>query len=83
VGEKVGPAVRRAASDAAVTAAVQAKLVADPEVKASHIDVSTVDGVVTLAGRVDSASEHAAALRVAKGTDGVHRVVDALQVGPG
>lgn len=83
VGEKVGPSVRRAASDAAVTAAVKAKLVADPEVKASRIDVSTVDGVVTLAGRVESASEHAAALRVAKGTDGVHRVVDALQVGPG
>lgn len=83
VGEKVGPAVRRAAADAAVTAAVKAKLVADPEVKASRIDVDTVDGVVTLSGRVDTAAERAAAVRVAKGTDGVRRVVDALQVGPG
>jgi len=83
VGERVGPAVRRAATDAALSAAVKAKLVADPEVKASRIDVGTVDGVVTLSGRVETAAEKAAAVRVAKGTDGVRSVIDALQVGPG
>jgi hyperosmotically inducible periplasmic protein len=83
VGDQVGPAVRRAAADAALSATVKAKLIADPEVKATKIDVSTVDGVVTLSGRVETTAEHAAALRVAKGTDGVHRIVDALQVGPG
>jgi len=83
VGERVGPAVRRAATDAALSAAVKAKLVADPEVKASRIDVGTVDGVVTLSGRVETAAEKAAAVRVAKGTDGVRSVVDALQIGPG
>ncbi len=83
VGDQVGPSVRRAAADAALSAKVKAKLIADPEVKSARIDVSTVDGVVTLSGRVETTAEHAAALRVARGTDGVHRLVDALQVGPG
>ena len=81
VGDKVGPTVRRAAADAALTAKVQAKLLADPEIKALKIDVSTVDGVVTLGGRVGTAEEKAAAERVALHTDGVQRVVNALEVG--
>jgi osmotically-inducible protein OsmY len=83
VGDTVGPAVRHAAADASLTAAVKAKLIADPEVKALAIDVSTTDGVVTLSGRVATAGERATAGRVAAGTDGVQRVVNALQVGPG
>ncbi len=83
VGDTVGPAVRRATADASLTAAVKAKLIADPEVKALKVDVSTTDGVVTLSGRVDTATERATAGRVAAGTAGVQRVVNALQVGPG
>jgi len=82
VGAELGPAVRRATAAASVTAAVKAKLIADPEIKAGDVDVGTVDGVVTLSGRVATAAEKAAAERVAAGTDGVKRVVNALQIGP-
>ncbi len=83
VGDTVGPAVRRAAADATVSAAVKAKLIADPEVKAMKIEVSSTDGVVTLSGSVPTAAERATAERVAAATDGVQRVINALQIGPG
>jgi osmotically-inducible protein OsmY len=82
VNDAVGPAVRRAAADTALTAKVQAKLLADPEIHAAKIGVSTTDGVVTLSGRVPTLDEKRAAERVARATDGVQRVVDALEVGP-
>ena len=87
-GERVGEAAaeleRRAgpvAEDAAIGAKVKAKLAADPEVAALHIDVDTLDGVVTLSGRVESAAVRDEADKLTRGTEGVRAVVNNLVVG--
>jgi hyperosmotically inducible protein len=68
-------------ADAAITAKVKARLAADPDVSAREIDVDTLDGRVRLNGVVDSDSERAEAVRVARGTAGVRAVDDDLRVG--
>jgi hyperosmotically inducible periplasmic protein len=81
---KAGQAADRAgavATDAAITTAVKSKLLADPAVGGLRIDVDTKAGVVTLTGTVASRSEADQAIKVARGTDGVDRVVDNLKVG--
>lgn len=67
--------------DAAITAAVKAKLAADPQVAAINIDVDTNEGVVTLSGRVDNADQSREAAKLAADTDGVRRVINNLSVG--
>lgn len=67
--------------DAAITASVKSKLAADPEVSAHNIDVDTNEGVVTLSGRVDDGAERSEAEQLARGTDGVKRVINNLKVG--
>jgi hyperosmotically inducible protein len=67
--------------DAAIVTAVKAKLAADTDVAALNIDVDANEGVVTLSGRVDTAAESAEAERLARGTDGVKRVINNLSVG--
>src|SRR5437660_8334034 len=47
-----GAAIADATADARITAAIKAKLVADPDLSALQIAVSTTDGVVTLSGSV-------------------------------
>ena len=86
-GERVGEAAaeleRRAgpvAEDAAITAKVKAKLAADPEVAAVHIDVDTLDHVVTLSGRVASSAVRDEADKLTRGTEGVRAVVNNLVV---
>jgi len=74
--DKAGAAV----SDAAVTSAVKAKLLGDGKTPGLRIDVDTQDGVVTLSGNVATAAEHTNALRLARNTRGVRRVVDKLTV---
>ncbi len=44
----------------------------------SHVEVSVADGVVTLSGEVDSADQSKTAGRVARGVEGVVRVVSRL-----
>ena len=70
-----------AVTDAGITAAVKAKLLADPAVGGLQIDVDTSGGVVTLDGRVDTRAEADQAVRLARGTEGVSQVVDKLRVG--
>jgi hyperosmotically inducible periplasmic protein len=67
--------------DATLTAKVKAKLAADPEVTAYAIDVDTLESVVTLSGRVESAAESAEAEKLARNTEGVRTVVNRLAVG--
>ena len=52
----------------------------DDSVRARRIDVSTTDGVVTLAGTVGSAAERVQAVRLARDTKGITQVVDHLKV---
>lgn len=89
--EEVGAAIERGArqveaevgpvlDDAAITARIKAKLIADPEINSFHIDVDTVDGRVALNGKVSSAEQRAEAEDLARGTQGVRQVVNLIQV---
>src|SRR6187200_3443249 len=79
-----GPAIAQgdAAADAATTAAVKSKLLGDTKVGGLDINVDTKDNVVTLTGKVHSAAEKNEAVRLAKTTTGVKRVVDHLTIEP-
>ena len=66
--------------DAWITSKVKTQLLADAAVAGMAIDVDTKANVVTLHGTVESVAAHEAALRIAKGTDGVKQVVDNLTV---
>jgi hyperosmotically inducible protein len=83
IGERAAgaaDATRDALSDGALTAKVKAKMALDDRVKAMDIDVDTLEGVVTLRGRVGSAADRERALQLARETDGVRSVNDELQV---
>jgi osmotically-inducible protein OsmY len=83
VGEKVAVAaekVKESAAEAALTSKIKAKMVLDDYVKARAIDVTTDGTTVTLSGRVRSAEEHDRAMRIARETSGVTRVVDHLSM---
>lgn len=67
--------------DAGITAAVKARLAADPEVAALNIDVDTLDGVVTLSGQVESDAARREAEQIARTTNGVVRVISRIRVG--
>ena len=67
-------------TDSGVTASVKSKLTSDDTVKASQIDVTTHDHIVSLTGTVDTAAAKARALEIARGTKGVESVVDNLTV---
>lgn len=66
--------------DAAITAAVKAKIIADPELNALNIDVDTQDGVVTLSGVVKDERHRQEAVDLARHTDGVREVRNRLEV---
>jgi hyperosmotically inducible periplasmic protein len=70
-----------AVGDAALTAKVKTKFLADTSVSGLKIDVDTKNDVVTLSGTVPSAAEKRRAVEVARATDGVKSVVDNLKVG--
>jgi osmotically-inducible protein OsmY len=67
-------------SDSALTAKIKSKMVLDDEVNARGIDVHTSDATVTLTGVVRSTDERDRALRLARETKGVAKVVDKLRV---
>lgn len=73
LGEKV--------DDASVTARVKAKIAASSQLNPFNIQVNTVDGVVSLTGRVHTAAERDEAERLARETEGVRRVRNLLEVG--
>ena len=67
--------------DAAITAAVKAKLAADGDINPFNIDVDTNEGVVTLQGRVEKEEARSKAEELARETDGVKRVINLVKVG--
>ncbi|HEX2223718.1 MAG TPA: BON domain-containing protein [Thermoanaerobaculia bacterium] len=77
---EVGPVAREILDDASITTKVKARLAADPEVAAVHIDVDTIDGRVTLNGKVASEEQRQEAYKLAVRTEGVKEVVNLLQV---
>jgi hyperosmotically inducible periplasmic protein len=71
-----------AQTDPGITTAVKTKLAADDTVRATDINVDTKNGVVTLKGEVQNAAAKTRAIELAKATDGVRDVVDAITVMP-
>lgn len=62
------------ASDSWITTKVKSQLLADPDVKGSDINVSTHDGVVTLAGALPSKEMRNKAVTIALNVKGVRKV---------
>ena len=69
--------------DAALTAKVKTRLMADSRVAALDIDVGGQNGIVTLKGNVKDEQEKAAAEEVARATEGVTDVVNMITPGTG
>ena len=67
--------------DVMISSKVKSKLIANSEIKAGDIDVSSSQGVVTLIGRVSSQTIKGDAERVARDTKGVTDVNNELLVG--
>lgn len=65
-----------------ITTKAKIALLTDDDVHASGINVDTIDGDVTLHGKVESAAEKAAAERLVREIDGVGDVRNLLQVVP-
>ncbi len=80
VQAEVGPVVQEVLDDANVTARIKAKLLADPEVAGLQIDVDTVDGQVTLNGKVASEDQRAEAEKLAARTEGAKSVTNLIKV---
>ena len=68
--------------DATITARVKTVLLNDQHVGATKIDVTTVNGVVTISGTVKSQGEVTRAIELARQAPGVKDVKSALQVTP-
>ena len=66
--------------DTVLTAKIKSGMAIDSTVKASQIEVSTKDKVVTLTGNLNSQAEKDRALEIARSTSGVASVVDMLAV---
>jgi osmotically-inducible protein OsmY len=87
--KKTGEATEKAAkktvavlTDAEITTAVKTKLLADSKVSGLNISVDTSNHAVTLTGPVSSKAEKAEALRLARTTTGVKKVISKLTLEP-
>lgn len=68
-------------TDAWITTKVKAQFIGVDALKDSNINVDTTDHVVTLKGTVVTEAGRAKAMEIAKGTEGVTKVVDTLKLG--
>ena len=69
-------------TDTWVTSRVAARFVDEPLLKDSNINVDTSKHIVTLKGTVMAQAGRVRAADVARRTEGVHRVVNHLTIGP-
>ena len=67
--------------DNVITTKVKSKLIADPQVKAFDISVTTNEGIVTLTGRVKEQLQRTEAEKLARDTAGVKGVNNLIKVG--
>ena len=79
-GREAATTLEGALSAGVLTAKIKSKMALDDDVKARTISVDTVGSVVTLTGIVGSSTERDRAVRLARETDGVTKVVDKLDV---
>ena len=80
VAKEVASATGAAVTDGWITTKVKAKITDETVLNGSDITVETDDHVVTLKGAVRSRASKDRALEIARGTEGVARVVDQLVV---
>ena len=66
--------------DSLITGKVKAALVADPELKATEINVETFKGTVQLSGFVSSPDDIPKAVQLARGIEGVKSVKNDIAV---
>ena len=69
-------------TDGWITTRVKSRFVNEDLLKGSDINVDTDQHVVTLKGTVTTAAGRNKAVAVAKGTEGVRRVMNQLTIGP-
>lgn len=69
-------------TDMSITDAVENQLLLDDAVISFQIDVSTIDGVITLEGTVDNILAKERAARIAKIVKGVRSVINKIKVEP-
>lgn len=81
--EQVGSALKATFDNAALTAKVTTSLHKEGVLSNSKIDVTSKDGVVTLAGSVADEAAKAKAVEVARSVNGVTSVVDQLVLAGG
>lgn len=72
--DKVADNAGAAITDTVITTRLKGALIADETTKGAAINVSTVDGLVTLSGKTGSGSERDRAIAIAIATDGVKKV---------
>ena len=65
-------------ADAAETSAVQAAINQDLDLRAEHVQVQTIDGVVYLHGTVDGSADADRAEQLARSVPSVGKIVDTL-----
>jgi osmotically-inducible protein OsmY len=70
-------------ADAGITSSVRAALTRDPDLRATRVEVETVDGRVALTGEVPSAEARERATQIASAVAGVRSVDNRLKVGTG
>ena len=66
--------------ESALTAKIKSKMALDDRVNSRAINVDTSGSVVTLSGVVRSADERVRAVRLARETHGISRVIDRLRL---
>jgi osmotically-inducible protein OsmY len=76
-----GAASRSRHDDMTISTKVKIELLADPALGALRLDVSTLNGIVTLSGTVPSQADADRAVAVAKRVSGVKDVKVTLKVG--
>jgi len=77
-----GRSFEEANADNRITAAVNTLLVKERTINSMDIDVSTLNGVVTMEGRVPSRTISYRAQSLAASVDGVKRVINRLRIAP-
>jgi len=78
--DNAAPRAPTSVDDGAITVKVKTAIMTDPALKPLQISVGTKDGVVTLAGAVDSQALKERATQIAQSVSGVDSVVDNLTV---
>ena len=68
--------------DATITAAIKTRLIRERAIKSLNINVDTYLQVVTLRGKVSSASQEQIAIKIAQEVKGVKQVISELNINP-